>query len=397
MGIQAPLTNGMGMPPAGALPNLPGAPPAAPAQAPNTGAAGLMTELPQVPPPPFLNASPSSTPLAKSIPLNQPSVDVPPPHMTAPWLYNRAPKAAPTPQQAPTPVAQQPPAQPATPPPAPAQPPAAESPPPEPKTPAPTETVDGSILNDKTIRSLNQRLNDMNEETRSEAAIELFKILDSNPKLADDPTYKPYVDAFMEKIMSDSSPLVRQAGALALQMGRVKNPSTPVRDKLAELAGKTNLYNVESSAAQEILTGLETGTLGQQDESPAGQAVEAKPPFYKSDKTPESGAEPKTAANNPTPEPQSANPAAAGQMPDEAQLAQLLQGLGQATPPSPQGGNPAPVSPAAPANTPPGHRLDITSPQQTPANTAMNPVQASHPAAMMQPGQRLNIQEGPRS
>ena len=105
-------------------------------------------------------------------------------------------------------------------------------------------------LDDAMITKLNEKLNSLDDNQRSDAAIDFYKILEKNPGLADNPQYKPYVDAFMDKIMNDPSALVRQAGLLAVETGAVKHASTGTQSKLQELSKGEGLFGVESGAAQ---------------------------------------------------------------------------------------------------------------------------------------------------
>lgn len=175
------------------------------------------------------------------------------------------------PQQLQPPVQQQPPQQ--QPPQQPQQPqPKAPQPPPQqpPQQPqqqqgqvkGPFDEFDGA-LSDEVVKNLNRQLNDPDEVTRATAATDLYNILQKHPKIADAQGYKPYVDAFMEKIMSDPSSLVRGVGEMTMQLGLIKNPSDPVKNHLKSLSKKddTNLTK-ENDQASSILTGLENGTLG---------------------------------------------------------------------------------------------------------------------------------------
>lgn len=318
---------------------------------PATAARPSMTQLPYVPPPPFLNsantaASALTTPTpystAQSVPFSpatpttpsggglgalpdiptpaqllggasasgsvlssQPSTsnatgsnpawvgpyaeipplpEIPPPHIAAPWVYlqrgNNPPQLPQTPYgqgypaassqsqaqgkfpqssnqgQQPPPMQQQPP-QPPVPPPQPQQ---QQQPPQPPQQKKPSVDLDEGVLSDEIIKKLNKRLEDPEEEVRADATIDLFKILEKHPQLADDPNYKPYIDAFAEKIMQDPSPVVRAGGELILKMGEIPNPSPLVQTRLKELSTKDDLTS-EGGIASDILSDYETGTI----------------------------------------------------------------------------------------------------------------------------------------
>lgn len=238
---------------------------------------------------------------AHSVPLYnlESEADVPSPYMVAPWVYLAKPQHPPVPQQPlqmaqqpmqpwppvqqpaaaqpkmPTPTPPPPPqpypqAQPQQPPQQPQQPqpPAQQQPPTQPKTP--TAPLEGSGLSDSVIRSLNTRLNDDNEDTRADAAMDLFKILDKDPTLAERDPYNKYVNAFMEKIMKDPSPVVRGAGELALQMGRVKNPSPGIKEQIKKLDLNPGNLTGEGSIISTLVGQIERNALGANEDHPAG-------------------------------------------------------------------------------------------------------------------------------
>ncbi len=351
---------------------------------------GVSNPLPPLPPPPASVQNTSNFPISGSLP------EIVPPHMAAPYLFTQFPKAprppAPLPAQPPQPPPQ-PPVQQAPPPPQ-----APQEPPAQPQPKGPTATVDGGALTDATIRSLNERLNSETETSRADAAIDFFKILEKNPALADDPTYKPYVDAFLEKILKDPSPIVRQGGELALQLDLAKNPSQGILDELQKLTQKSGLLNIESGVASEILSKLQNGGGASEKADPAqkmGQNTDPKASgLTKKPSLPVKIQGQKPAAFQPKPQAaQTAQPAPAqpqapqqnASAPDEAALMQALQGMmqqpgGAGGLPGMQGGNQA----APPEMPQVGGRLDVTSPQQ--ATQAANPQQMA--------GQQLNVVQG---
>lgn len=297
--------------------------------------------------------------MASSVPLAPPT-----PPATPPPAPVQPPAPAPQPKQA-----QKPPTPPPTPPPPTPPPPAPPAPapapvpaPPAPKTPA--DEFDG-VLTDDMVKNLNRQLNDPDEVTRATAATDLCKILQDHPKLADSPDYKPYVDAFMEKIMNDPSSLVRGMGEVTFQLGAVSNPSEAVRAQFKKLSKKddTNLTK-ENDQASSILAGLESGTLGKElqdanarlkadKQNPAAKGAAqppgapatppATPPGSATPPTPPTAAPPTGAAPAAPPvDPAAANPAAPPQP---------AAPTPPATPPPTQPTAPDPVS--AMANDPP--------------------------------------------
>ncbi|MEB3285884.1 MAG: hypothetical protein VKJ04_00120 [Vampirovibrionales bacterium] len=96
------------------------------------------------------------------------------------------------------------------------------------------------LLSQDTIRSLNIRLNNNQESVRADAAMEFFQLLESNAipegtvgppfktTLEQNPDYRDYVDAFLQKILNDPSPVVREMIILGLGNGYVSEVSAPV-------------------------------------------------------------------------------------------------------------------------------------------------------------------------
>jgi len=214
-----------------------------------------------------------------SIALADPMAPIPSPQQLAPHVFFNYPaNPAPATQQAQQPQqrgpqTQQPqqPQQPPQPPPAqPKQPP--QQPPQQPQQPqqkgqdnAPKGRLDefDGALSDTVVKSLNKQLNDPDEGTRASAATDLCNILQKHPTMATNPAYKPYINAFMDKIMSDPSSLVRGVGEMTLQLGHVKEPTEKVRTTLKKLSMKDDAnLTKENDQASSILTGLENGTLG---------------------------------------------------------------------------------------------------------------------------------------
>jgi hypothetical protein len=130
------------------------------------------------------------------------------------------------------------------------------------KTKEAVDQYDGALTDD-IVKKLNREMNDPDEMTRATAASDLSSILQKHPKLADSPEYKPYIDAFMEKILSDPSTLVRGMGEMILQLGVVPHPSDTAKKLLNGLAQKddSNLTK-ENTQASSILAGIDNGSLG---------------------------------------------------------------------------------------------------------------------------------------
>lgn len=454
MAMQSPIGN---PPAAGTVPGTTWAPVSTvtlPMSGAPAGADPLMTELPDVPPPPFINYHPGAT--APSPPTPQapattaqslPVVEIPPPHMAAPWVFTRIPKppppqiihdpAPPAPPQIPPPVMQQPP-----PPPqqqqAP-QPPQGQQPDPnqnnqnqqqqppqqqQSQVPQrmPTEPVDLSPLNDDVIRSLNKQLNNVdNDDERANASMTFFKILNKNPYLAEDPVYRPYVDAFMQKILRDPSPVVRVGAELALHLGKVKNPPPAVVAELETLSTPRSKYDFEAGTVSGILENArganiiqDNSAMQQQGQGQGGQVGgqgQSGPGMNNAQQISSRGP---AQGGGSQPDP-SQMQGGGEQTPDPAQMAQMmqalssnqgggadptqmLQGMGSQAGAANGGQNPDPNQMAqliqalmvqqgggAPPGAIPGGRLNTVSRSQP----GGSPAQAG---AM--PGQRLNMREG---
>jgi hypothetical protein len=227
-----------------------------------------------------------SVPVSAGVPYVESVAEIPPPHMVAPWLYIPRPNQMPTspygnqnlngqnglngmngqngmqgqqPQQPPQQPQQQPPQQ----------------PPQQPQQKAPSANLDAEF-NDVTINSLNERLNNPNEDIRADAAMDLYKILEGSPTLVDNPNYAKYINAFMDKIMQDPSPIVRGAGEFILEMGKVPNPSDLVKSRLKSLSERPTMTG-EDVTAGSILGKLQSGTLRKTPPVAAPQAGQGQP------------------------------------------------------------------------------------------------------------------------
>lgn len=316
---------------------------------------------------------------AASFPVNSldPSATVPPPYLLAPWLYGLHPssvqQASPAsvmprpmqpPAQAPMQAAmpkQQPPAMP------PQQPPAMPPQQPPAENKGPTTPLDDGALNDHQIRSLNERLNSETEDTRADAAMELFKILDQDPTLSQREPYSRYVNAFMEKILKDPSAVVRSAGELALQTGRVQQPSEGVMSLLNDLSNRPTGLSGESGIISSLLGSIRNQTLGQGfDKAPGAMTID---PITRSLSAP---------AQTPPVTAPAAAPTEAPGMPAPVPMPQAAA--------MPPGG----TSAYAPPATGTSQQLNYVSPSPSPM-ALMNSA-GQNPAL----GQRLNLQEGYR-
>lgn len=230
----------------------------------STAPVGGFGALPEIPPPNVVapnlfNSAPARPPMPITYPGNyqnnfynypaypgQPSQAMPQQpalQQPLPPPQQQLPPQQPPRQQPPAPPQQQQP---------PVQPPAANAA----NKPPVTQQLGSGTLDDAKVRNLNTRLNSGSATERSDASMDFFNLLQANPGLADNPQYKPYVDAFMEKILNDPSALVRQAGLLAMETGLLKNPSNNTRQILGNLSKGNGLYNIEPGSAQSILSSL---------------------------------------------------------------------------------------------------------------------------------------------
>jgi hypothetical protein len=336
---------------------------------------------------------------ASSFPVNSldPSATVPPPYLLAPWLYGLHPSSiqqpapvrmmpwpmqaqAQAPVQQPQPQAMPPQQPPMMPPQQPPQtPPAAEN-------KGPTTPLDDGALNDHQIRSLNERLNSETEDTRADAAMELFKILDQDPTLSKREPYSRYVNAFMEKILKDPSAVVRSAGELALQTGRVQQPSEEVMSLLKDLSNRPTGLSGESGIISSLLGSMRNQTLGQGfDKTPGAMTID---PVTRARSVP---------AAEPAQPPAEAVASSASPMMPQAQSF-MPQPATQAPLQMPQVPSPMPPVPVhagmgggySPPVTGNGQQFNYVS--ASPSPMALMSQGGQNPAL----GQRLNLQEGYR-
>lgn len=388
--------------------------------------------------PSFCTEKPQAYQTASSFPVNalDSAADVPSPYMAAPWLYLAKPQTPVVPAQAPIqqPMpaqpqqqwppqqaqpkmpAQQPQQQPPAPPQQPQQPasPSAQ-PPQQAQEKVPTTPLEHGGLTDEIIRSLNKRLNDDNEATRADAAMDLFKILDKDPDLSKLPPYNQYVNAFIEKIMKDPSAVVRAPGELALSSGLVVQPSHGTWQKLKQLEEQGSGLSGEGEIISKLLGGFQQDGSLNLGPAPKKGGMTNGPGIHEDEKR-------KTAdGQEADPNQQQAQgaqtqagqvlPNAQGQQP---QAGQFPQGAPQPTsagmPPQPQlqqqAAYPqpqliAPVQPMpqGPQGNPYGQAQQFGQQAGNRFNylsQAQSPVMSGYGGMNPQVGQKLNIQEGYR-
>lgn len=236
-------------------------------------------------------------------------------------------------------------------------------------------------FSEEVVHSLNERLNDVsNVENRRAASIEFYNMLEANPALGTDPKYKPYVDAFLFKILKDTDSLVHVGALLALQLKKVQDISPEVADRLKELEHGGGMFKEEEPWAHQVLEGshvlptkaMASHTHPAQKNEEAGLAAEALPPEIP---------EPNELENSTPPDPRSlpaSKPIEPSSLPNTAGL-----GFPQATLPKPDiSGFPARQAlPTQPAGNP---QLDLLS-----AASQLPPT--PQVAQLSVPGQQLNL------
>lgn len=122
--------------------------------------------------------------------------------------------------------------------------------------PDPTDTSLIHGFNDTVIRNLNARLEDPDWGNRVKAANDLVQILQVSPAIATHPQYKPYLDAFMLKILRDPFSTVHEPVYLAIQSGMYTNPSPPVMQEMQRLSVGTGLLGLEPQQVNDALFAL---------------------------------------------------------------------------------------------------------------------------------------------
>lgn len=123
-------------------------------------------------------------------------------------------------------------------------------------------------LTDEIVRDLNNRLNDDNNEVQAGAAMEFFNIIKKNPELASNPDYKPWVDAFLIKIINKNDPVVRQPAVLGLELGLFPDPPVQVMHRLDALMASDAMEGIEKEAIQSIRSKLKAQAATPPPENP---------------------------------------------------------------------------------------------------------------------------------
>lgn len=267
-------------------------------------------------------------------------------------------------------------------------------------------------MTDAFIRSMNERLNDDNVSTRSDAAMDFVKLLDKDPTLAEREPYSRYVNAFLEKILKDPSNLVRLGGEMALQNGRIKNPTPEVQKRLTELNDAPSKLTGEDDIISGILSEINNRSLGEGKETKAGAYTTdglANAEQNKGMPNPPNGVPPAGQPGMPNPAqqnapmPQGAAPAQPGAQPPQAQGAAQPQPTPVPSPPMQPGGMQGAQSPMPgyAQGRPQGQPMPPAGPAQPMPNQPMfsNAQPYAYPSAsgMAQPGigSRLNYLSQP--
>lgn len=117
-------------------------------------------------------------------------------------------------------------------------------------------------LDNATVNLLNERLNNSNAMVRSDAAMEFYKILESNPDLSHPQSpYRSIVEAFMVKILRDPNAVVRQPALLTFEMSHFYSPSAAIIQELKKLASGSGLHHLEPQIAKGILANINAGKM----------------------------------------------------------------------------------------------------------------------------------------
>lgn len=118
------------------------------------------------------------------------------------------------------------------------------------------EDFNAATMTPEFVRSLNQQLNDPSPNVRSLGAMEFYRFLETNPTALENKQFKEYIDAFVMKILSDPSALVRQPLLLAIEMEYLKGKDMPkaARHVLEGIAnGQDTKWNTEPSQVRSLL------------------------------------------------------------------------------------------------------------------------------------------------
>ena len=124
------------------------------------------------------------------------------------------------------------------------------------------------------IRNLNRRLEDPDWQKRAEASNDFSMILGANPNLERRPAYKPYIDAFMLKILRDTSAVVHEPALRSIQVGYYRHPTAAVIEELNVLKTGIGLFGLEPQMVTDALYSLHS--YQQQEQAEAKQAAQKK-------------------------------------------------------------------------------------------------------------------------
>ena len=131
------------------------------------------------------------------------------------------------------------------------------------------------------IRNLNRRLEDPDWQKRAEASNDFSMILGANPNLERRPAYKPYIDAFMLKILRDTSAVVHEPALRSIQVGYYRHPTAAVIEELNVLKTGIGLFGLEPQMVTDALYSLHSYQQQEQVEAkqvaPKKQAQKTKP------------------------------------------------------------------------------------------------------------------------
>jgi hypothetical protein len=111
-------------------------------------------------------------------------------------------------------------------------------------------------FDDSVIRNLNMRLEDPDWQRRASAANDFSMILGANPNLEKRPAYKPYVDAFMLKLLRDPSAVVHEPALRSMAVGYYRHPTQVVLNEVYALLNGSGLFGLEPQMANDALYAL---------------------------------------------------------------------------------------------------------------------------------------------
>ncbi len=133
------------------------------------------------------------------------------------------------------------------------------------------------------IQDLNRRLEDPDWQKRAEASNDFSMLLGANPQLERRALYKPYIDAFMLKILRDTSAVVHEPALRAIEVGYYRYPTAAVMDELVVLARGDGLFGLEPQMVTDALAALSAYQQQEQKQKQAKATTKAvqqgaKPP-----------------------------------------------------------------------------------------------------------------------